>query len=44
LSSSTGAYNIEVILNARGQRDLRVVGVGLAALPNGYQTFGVQVH
>ena len=44
LSSSKGTYNIKVILNAKGQRDLRVVGVGLSTLPNGYQTFGVNVH
>jgi hypothetical protein len=44
LTTSKGAYNIEVILNAKGQRDLRAVGVGLDTLPNGYRAFGVNVH
>jgi hypothetical protein len=43
-TSRTGGYNIKVILNAKGTRVLRVVGVGLSTLPNGYQTFGVSVH
>ncbi len=44
LTSSKGAYNLEVILNAKGSRDLRVVGVGLDTLPNALQTFAVKVH
>ncbi len=44
LTSSKGVYNVEVILNARGSRELRVVGVGLDTLPNALQTFAVTVH
>ncbi len=44
LTSSKGTYDLEVILNAKGSRDLRVVGVGLDTLPNALQTFAVKVH
>ncbi|HCB05531.1 MAG TPA: hypothetical protein PLZ93_15550 [Nocardioides sp.] len=43
-TTAKGAYDIAVILNAKGQRDLRVVGVGTGNQPNAVRTFTVTVH
>ncbi len=43
-TTTKGAYDLEVILNARGQRDLRVVGVGTGAQPNAIHPLTVTVH
>ncbi len=43
-TTTKGAYDLEVILNAKGQRDLRVVGVGTGAQPNATQAIAVTVH
>ena len=43
-TTTKGAYDVEVILNAKGQRDLRVVGVGAGTQPNATQQVTVTVH
>jgi hypothetical protein len=43
-TTTKGAYDVEVILNAKGQRDLRVVGVGAGTAPNAIQQLTVTVH
>jgi hypothetical protein len=43
-TTTKGGYDLEVILNAKGQRDLRVVGVGTGAQPNATRPLTVTVH
>lgn len=43
-TTAKGGYDLEVILNAKGQRDLRVVGVGTGAQLNATQPVTVTVH
>ena len=43
-TDSQGDYSLRVVLDTTGQRELRVVGVGVGSQPNAYQPFTVQVH
>lgn len=43
-TTNGGAYDMYVILNAKGQRDLRVVGVGTGSEQNATNTLSVRVH
>jgi hypothetical protein len=43
-TTGAGGYQLEVILNAKGVRQLRVVGVGTGSEPNARQPFTVTVH
>ena len=44
LTNSKGDYAIQVVLDAPGQRVLRVKGLGLDTMPNAVQKFAVRVH
>ncbi len=43
-TNSTGQYGMRLILSAKGDRDLRVVGVVSGPQPNVFKRFSVMVH
>lgn len=43
-TTAQGNYQLKVILDLKGARQLRAVGVGVGSQPNAFQKFTVSVH
>jgi hypothetical protein len=43
-TNSSGNYTMRLVLDTKGTRDLRVVGVGVGSQPNARDLFSVVVH